>query len=81
MRATFLGLPAELCNRIYEYALTHFSSIGLLFRAYLIVNDTICKPVLLDANGEQFNARKYVCRQLRAETDGLDLAYNVVRIE
>jgi hypothetical protein len=81
MRATLLGLPAELRNRIYEYALTDPSSIGLRFRAYLIVNDTICKPVLLGANGEQFNALKHVCRQLRAETDGLDLAYNVVRIE
>jgi hypothetical protein len=80
MRATLLELPAELRNRIYEYALTDVSSIGLRFRAYLIINDAICKPALLDANGEQFNALKYVCRQLRAETDGLDLAYNVVRI-
>jgi hypothetical protein len=81
MRATLLKLPAELRNRIYECALTDPSSIGLRFRAFLIVDNTICKPLLLDANGEQFNALKHVCRQLRAETDGLDLAYNIVRIE
>jgi hypothetical protein len=81
MRATLLELPAELRNRIYEYALTDPSSIGLRFRAYLIVSDTICKPVLLGADGKQFNALKHVCPQLRTETDGLDLAYNVVRIE
>jgi hypothetical protein len=80
MRANLLELPAELRNRIYEYALTDPSSIGLQFRAFLIDN-TMCKPLLLDANGEQFNALKHVCRQLRMETDGLDLAYNIVRIE
>jgi hypothetical protein len=76
-----LELPAELRNRIYEYALTDPSFIGLRFRAYLIVSDTIYKPVLLGADGEQFNALKHVCRRLRAETDGLDLVYNVVLIE
>jgi hypothetical protein len=81
MGATLLQLPAELRNRIYEYALTDPSSTGLRFKAFLIVNDTICKPLLLGTNGEQFNALKHVCRQLRAETDGLDLAYNVALIE
>jgi hypothetical protein len=64
MRATLLDLPAELRNRNYEYALTDPSPNGLQFRAFLIVNDTICKPLLLGANGEQFNALNHVCRQL-----------------
>jgi hypothetical protein len=81
MEATLLQLPAELRNRIYEYALTDPSSTGLRFKAFLIVNVTICKPLLLGTNGEQFNVLKHVCRQLRAETDGLDLAYNVALIE
>jgi hypothetical protein len=58
MEATLLQLPAELRNRIYEYALTDPSSTGLRFKAFLIVNVTICKPLLLGTNGEQFNALK-----------------------
>jgi hypothetical protein len=52
MEATLLQLPAELRNRIYEYALTDPSSTGLRFKAFLIVNVTICKPLLLGTNGE-----------------------------
>jgi hypothetical protein len=81
MIATLLGSPAELRNRIYEYVLTDPSSTGLRCRAFLIIDDMICKPLLLGSDGRPFNALKDVCRQLRAETDGLDLAYNSILIE
>jgi hypothetical protein len=81
MIATLLGLPAELRNRIYGYVLTDPSSTELRCRAFLIINDTICKPLLLGSDGGPFNVLKDVCRQLRTETDGLDLAYNFILIE
>lgn len=78
--ATLLGLPAELRNRIYEYTLTDVSPIGLLHRPYFIDQEQWA-PILLTSSGSIYNVLKYVCRQLRAETSGLDLEYNAILID
>lgn len=74
-----LDLPAELRNRIYECALTE-SPPELQYMEDKI-DDTRWKPVLIASYQESCNALKYTCRQLYAETAGLELKYNTIILQ
>jgi hypothetical protein len=73
-----LDLPAELRNRIYEYALTDSTSAGLEYKELSGDSDTQKSCYVITLNKKPFNILKNACRQLRAETTGLELAYNVL---
>jgi hypothetical protein len=74
-----LNLPAELRNRIYEFALTDTSSFGLTYRPYF--DNEEWTPILFNPDGTTFNPLKHACRQIRAETANLDLHYNAILID
>jgi hypothetical protein len=73
-----LDLPAELRNRIYEYTLTDSTSAGLEYKELSGDSDTQKSCYVITLNKKPFNILKNACRQLRAETTGLELAYNVL---
>lgn len=70
-----LSLPAELRNQIVEYALTTPTSV-------LHHQPSPHKPLFAETrNGPELNQLKYTCRQLYAETAGLEVKYNALRFE
>ena len=69
----FLGLSAELRNRVYELVLK--SDNGL--RAFWEEKDDSPGKFVLHKDGE-FNQLKYVSRQLYAETAGIEARFNMV---
>jgi hypothetical protein len=64
MSSRLLQLPAELRKHIYEHALTNPE--GLPWKC------------LFNTEGGPANSLKLVCRQLHAETAGLELKYNAI---
>lgn len=79
MTSSLFRLSGELRNRIYEYIFTDPSPFALRYREYTLEN-TNWQSLLVDSNGRLFNVLKYTCRQLRAETQGLELKYNPLTI-
>jgi hypothetical protein len=76
---SLLKLPAELRNRIYEYALTAPPPSTLAYSELPTSQEQ--KPQLVfTLYGEPFNTLKNTCRQLRAETSGLELAFNTLNL-
>jgi hypothetical protein len=73
-------LPAELRNRIYEYALTA-SPHSTLAYSELPTSQQQKPQLVFTLNGVQFNELKDVCRQLRVETSGLELAFNPLNLQ
>jgi hypothetical protein len=73
-----LNLPAELRNRTYEYALTDSTSTGLECKELPDDSDTQSLRYAITLHSKPFNTLKNVCRQLRTETTGLELAYNTL---
>lgn len=74
-----LSLPPELRNRIFACALT--SSTSTLDYS---PTSTPNRPIFSDPanpNTHEFNQLKYACRQLYAETAGLEVKHNALRFE
>ncbi|KAJ4301689.1 hypothetical protein N0V90_003782 [Kalmusia sp. IMI 367209] len=76
----FLALPGELRNRIIQYALTSPSQT-LYYNHHHDHAHSNHKPLFTGPTGREFNQLKYVCRQLYAETAGLEIKYNTLRFE
>lgn len=73
-RCLLLDLPAELRNKVYEYALTHGD--GLLYKN---ANESLGHPYLyIPGEAFEFNLLKMVNRQLNSETCGLELKFNTI---
>ncbi|RYN62740.1 hypothetical protein AA0118_g4993 [Alternaria tenuissima] len=72
-----LNLPRELCDMIYEYALTEDQGLLLVERDDTQKSFKGCRPT--DPSTES-NCLKYVCRQLYYETKGLGLGLNDLTI-
>ena len=77
-----LTLSGELRNLIYEYALTYSNAL------YVVDNPTepTSKPTfhalgLQGAESSELKQLQYVSRQLRKETEGLELKYNSICIQ
>jgi len=72
-----LELPAEIRNLIYAFALTAPS--GLRVRWQASTHRRRKKPVMLDAStSHPINQLQYASKQLRRETAGLEIQYNLV---
>jgi hypothetical protein len=85
-QSPLLRLPAELRNRIYEYALTAKGDLMYMFWGTdhkSIICDSAhdadsSRPVSVGAT--EFNQLKYVCLKLYAETAALELRLNTLNI-
>jgi hypothetical protein len=76
--SAFLRLPGEIRNKICQYALTSATPIE-----HLPGYRTVCGPQFIDRSQDtpkgrslQFNSLKLVCKQLHAETAGLEIQFN-----
>lgn len=76
----FLNLPAELRNQIVTYALTTPTNT-LQYNPHN--HPRYNKPIFEDPQhpNHEFNQLKYVCKQLYAETAGLEINYNALRFD
>lgn len=91
-RPTLLTLPAEIRNRIYQYALSNKQLSLVLPLGWVMFGEpippthaklAIHRPIFIDADSVEimeFNQLKFVCRQLYAEAAGLELKYNDIAI-
>ncbi|KAF1972085.1 hypothetical protein BU23DRAFT_555341 [Bimuria novae-zelandiae CBS 107.79] len=74
----FLSLPAELRNIIVAHALT-WPTRTLQYNT--LASSKHGKPIFEAVPGREFNQLKYTCKQLYAETAGLEVRYNALRFE
>ncbi|OAG09705.1 uncharacterized protein CC84DRAFT_1202368 [Paraphaeosphaeria sporulosa] len=75
-----LSLPPELRNRIFAYALTSSTST-LQYSLASTPNHPVFSDTANANHNQEFNQLKYACRQLYAETAGLEVKHNALRFD
>jgi hypothetical protein len=84
--SSFLGLPAEIRNAIYELALTAPGDLTVHWEAVSTSPRSRKKPVMMasgtsSSESQPINSLRYVNRQQYKETAGLEIKFNRVVFE